>query len=74
MRSLIINVADKLHDTVLEDEDHTSNEELNNLGNPIIDIGRRAFKFYKESILNINTALLHTIESAQEGEEERVQS
>ena len=80
MRSLTLRISNDLHNIDLEEEDDASNEEPNNLGNTIIDIGRRAFKFYKdlsareESIFNINTALLHAIESAQECEERRRES
>ena len=80
MKSLTLRISNDLHNIDLEEEDDASNEEPNNLGNTIIDIGRRAFEFYRdlsareESILITNNALLHAIESAQEGEERRRKS
>ena len=77
MRSLTFKVVDDLADIRLDGEDQTNAEELNDLGNPIIDIGRRASEFYKdlsvreESIFNIKTTLIDTIKFAQEGEERR---
>ena len=74
---LTYKVDNDLLDINCEGTDHVNDEELQDFGNSIIDIGRRSSAFYKDlfdkevSIFNANTNLLYARQRAHEGKEFR---
>ena len=77
MCHLTYKVDNDLLDINCEGRDHVNDEELQDFGNSIIDIGRRTSAFYKDlcakevSIFNANTNLLYARQRAHEGKEFR---
>ena len=72
-------VEDNLMDLSALGRDCATDAEIQDFGNSIIDIGRRASAFYKDlctreaSISNANTELLYARKAAHEGKEYRKQ-
>ena len=74
---LTYSVEDNLFDLSALGRDYANDAELQDFGNSIIDIGRRASAFYKDlcareaSISNANTDLLYARKAVHEGMERR---